>query len=116
MTAVPRSEAVQKARFRWSTAISGGVDRENAGPPDKTAGQSTWSTGPSLKGVCGCEVEPHHTPLKGAADHEPPEPTDEDIWLAGVASQVEADARPLFAATWIWLLERALEADEEQPA
>ncbi len=45
-----------------------------------------------------------------------PEPTDEDIWLAGIARQVEADARPLFAASWIWLLKRALETDEDEPA
>jgi hypothetical protein len=45
-----------------------------------------------------------------------PEPTDEDIWLAHIARRVEADARPLFAATWIWLLRRALEADEAEPA
>jgi hypothetical protein len=45
-----------------------------------------------------------------------PEPTDEDIWLVAVARHVETDARPLFAATWIWLLRRALEADEAEPA
>lgn len=45
-----------------------------------------------------------------------PEPTDEELWLAGVARQVETDARPLFAALWIWLLHRALQADEEEPA
>lgn len=46
----------------------------------------------------------------------PGEPTDEDIWLADIARQVEADARPLFAGLWLWLLQRALEADEEEPA
>jgi len=66
MTLVPRSTAVQKAHLRWSEHKTGGVDREKAGPPDKTAGQKGWSAGPSLKGVCGCEVEPHHTPLRGA--------------------------------------------------
>lgn len=45
-------------------------------------------------------------------DHEP---TDEELWLEAVARQVEADARPLFAATWIWLLRRALEHDEDEP-
>lgn len=45
-----------------------------------------------------------------------PEPTDEEIWLAGVARQVETDARPLFAAVWIWLLKQALEHDENEPA
>lgn len=44
------------------------------------------------------------------------EPTDEELWLADVARQVEADARPLFAHLWIWLLRRALEADEAEPA
>jgi hypothetical protein len=43
-----------------------------------------------------------------------PEPSDEELWLAAVARQVEADARPLFAATWIWLLRRALQADEDE--
>jgi hypothetical protein len=42
------------------------------------------------------------------------EPTDEELWLTAVARQVEADARPLFAATWIWLLRRALQADEDE--
>jgi hypothetical protein len=44
------------------------------------------------------------------------EPTDEELWLADVATRVEADARPLFAAVWIWLLQRALETDEDEPA
>lgn len=39
------------------------------------------------------------------------EPSDEDIWLEGVARQVETDARPLFVASWIWLLRRALQVD-----
>jgi hypothetical protein len=42
------------------------------------------------------------------------EPTDEELWLEQVARQVEADARPLFAALWMWLLHRALELDEEE--
>jgi hypothetical protein len=47
---------------------------------------------------------------------DPPllEPTDEELWLEHIARQVEADARPLFAATWIWLLRRALEHDETE--
>lgn len=49
------------------------------------------------------------------ADPEP-EPADEDIWLAGIARQVEHDARPLFAAAWIWLFQRALQLDEDEPA
>jgi hypothetical protein len=44
------------------------------------------------------------------------EPTDDTLWLEAVARQVEADARPLFAAIWIWLLQQALEADEGEPA
>lgn len=44
------------------------------------------------------------------------EPSDEELWLEGVARQVEADARPLFAACWVWLLRRALQADEDEPA
>lgn len=43
------------------------------------------------------------------------EPTDEDLWLENIARQVEAEARPLFAATWIWLLKRALDQDENEP-
>lgn len=57
------------------------------------------------------------TNLRVIADGLPlPEPTDVELWLADVAAQVEADARPLFAATWIWLLRRALETDEAEPA
>ena len=60
-----------------------------------------------------------HLRIVATDDDEPadelPEPTDED-WLAGIARQVEADARPLFAALWIWLLQRALETDEDEPA
>lgn len=40
------------------------------------------------------------------------EPTDEQLWLEDVARRVETDARPLFAACWVWLLRRALELDE----
>lgn len=71
MIPVPRSIAVQKVYLCWSDGKTGGVDREKAGPLGKTAGQKGWSTGLSLKGVCGCEVEPHHTPLRGAADRRP---------------------------------------------
>lgn len=49
-------------------------------------------------------------------DPPPAEPTDEELWLEDVARQVENDARPLFAATWMWLLQRALEADDGEPA
>lgn len=57
------------------------------------------------------------THLRIVADDPPlAEPTDEELWLAGVAAQVETHARPLFAATWWWLLERALQADEDEPA
>lgn len=46
-----------------------------------------------------------------------PEPTDEELWLEQVARRVEADARPLTIAAWIWLLHRALQTDDdEQPA
>lgn len=44
------------------------------------------------------------------------EPDDQNLWLEQVARQVEADARPLFAACWIWLLRQALEFDEDEPA
>lgn len=43
------------------------------------------------------------------------EPDDDSLNLELVARQVEADARPLFAATWLWLLQRALEHDEDEP-
>lgn len=46
----------------------------------------------------------------------PPTPTTEDLDLEHLARQVENDARPLFAAAWIWLLQRALQHDDEQPA
>lgn len=48
-------------------------------------------------------------------EQPPVEPTDEELWLENVARQVEADARPLFAAVWIWLLEQALNTDEDEP-
>lgn len=58
-----------------------------------------------------------HLRLVTDTDPPPPEPTDEELWLAETARQVEAAARPLFAAVWIWLLEQALELDEdEEPA
>jgi hypothetical protein len=41
-----------------------------------------------------------------------PEPTDEELWLEHVARQVEHVARPLFAAAWVELLRRALDADD----
>lgn len=44
------------------------------------------------------------------------EPTDEEMWLSEIAQRVEADARPLFAAVWLELLRRALEADDQEPA
>lgn len=40
----------------------------------------------------------------------------EDLWLEHVARQVETTARPLFIATWIWLLQQALEHDENEQA
>lgn len=56
------------------------------------------------------------THLRMVPDLPPDEPTDDDLWLEHIARRVEADARPLFAATWIWLLRRALDADEAEPA
>lgn len=44
------------------------------------------------------------------------EPNDEDIWLAAIARQVEEHARPLFIAAWLWLGQRAIELDEDEPA
>lgn len=51
-------------------------------------------------------VEPPDPPL---------EPTDEELWLEETARQVEADAKPLFAATWVWLFRRALDLDDDEP-
>jgi hypothetical protein len=42
------------------------------------------------------------------------EPSDEDIWLAAIARQVESDARPLFTAAWLWLYRQALEIDDTE--
>lgn len=40
--------------------------------------------------------------------------TDEDLWLEQVARRVKADARPLVAATWIWLLAQTLDKDDRE--
>lgn len=53
------------------------------------------------------------TALYLVTDSPPPEPTDEELWLENVARQVEGDARPIFTALWLWLLDQALKADEE---
>lgn len=55
------------------------------------------------------------THLEPTDDFPPAEPTDEETWLEDVARQVETDARPLFAACWLWLLQRALNLDEDEP-
>ena len=121
MTPVHRSTPVQKPYLCWSAAQSDEVDRENPVHPDKTAGQKGWSTGPPLKGIKTPSSGDRLSPL-GHADQDPAddlpdhEPTDEELWLVEVARHVEADARPLFAHTWIWLLHRALAQDEAEPA
>jgi hypothetical protein len=89
------------------------------GPDTKTWTKSGPTYPPPPKGAVGgsgpfqiihCNTDKQHS-----EESEPiPEPTDEELWLADVARQVEADARPLFAATWIWLLRRALQADEDE--
>ena|SRR5690348_2134276 len=71
---------------------------------DKSAGQSTCTAGPPLKGGYGVN-HPMSTPPPSRAvatdqppddplDDSTPEPTDEELWLEETARQVEADARP----------------------
>lgn len=110
-------------------AIFGRVGQQTVSHEGKSAGQSTCPTTPSLKGVG--QVIPNLSPppplgsadrgthLRIVATDQSPdgEPGDEELWLEHIARQVEADARPLVAALWLWLLRRALELDEnEEPA
>lgn len=67
MTARPASHAVPKTanmQVNPQKRVSGTANRV---PPDKTAGQRLCPASPSLKGVCGCLADPHHTPLRGSA-------------------------------------------------
>ena len=83
------------------------------GAMSRGAGAPLRSRGPYTAHLQVVAIDqPPDQPPDDLPDHEP---TDEELWLEDVARQVEADARPLFAALWLELLRRALEADDDEP-